>query len=65
MGWAKQQEDNLCSSKRYLKSDFKVGVTRARQTSPPHCVTRPRSLYRESNMALRVFDPLPSASSLI
>ena len=27
MDWAKQQEDNLLASKRYLKSDFKVGVT--------------------------------------
>ena len=31
MGWAKQQENNLRASKQYLKSDFKVGVTRARQ----------------------------------
>ena len=31
MGWAKQQENNPCASKRYLKSDFKVGVTRVRQ----------------------------------
>ena len=30
MRWAKQQENNLRASKRYLKSDFKVGVTRAR-----------------------------------
>lgn len=29
MGWAKQQENNLRASKRYLKSDFKVRVTRA------------------------------------
>ena len=35
MGWAKQQENNLRASKRYLKSDFKVGVTRARQIPPP------------------------------
>ena len=26
MGWAKKQENNLRASKRYLKSDFKVGV---------------------------------------
>ena len=31
IGWAKQQENNLCASKRYLKSDFKVGVTRVKQ----------------------------------
>ena len=31
MGWAKQQENNLRASKQYLKSDLKVGVTRARQ----------------------------------
>jgi len=30
MGWVKQQENNLCVSKRYLKSDFKVSVTRTR-----------------------------------
>ena len=30
MGWAKQQENNLRGSKRYLKSNVKVGVTRAR-----------------------------------
>ena len=30
-GWAKQQENNLRASKQYLKSDFKVGVTRARK----------------------------------
>lgn len=31
IGWAKQQENNLRASKRYLKSDFKVGVTYVRQ----------------------------------
>ena len=31
MGWAKQQENNLRASKRYLQSDFEVGVIRARQ----------------------------------
>ena len=31
IGWAKQQENNLHASKRYLKSDFKVGVTRVKQ----------------------------------
>ena len=39
------------ASKRYLKSDFKVGVTRARQIPPPCYVTRPRSLSCASNMA--------------
>ena len=31
IGWARQQENNLRASKRYLKSDFKVGVTCVRQ----------------------------------
>ena len=31
IGWAKQQGNNLRASKRYLKSDFKVGVARIRQ----------------------------------
>ena len=51
MGWAKQQENNLRASKRYLKSDFKVSVTRARQIPPPRYVTRPRSLSCAFNMA--------------
>ena len=51
MGWQKQQENNLRASKRYLKSDFKVGVTRARQIPPPCYVTCPRSLSCASNMA--------------
>ena len=74
MGWAKQQENNLRASKRYLKSDFKVGVTPARQIPPPRYVTRPRSLSCASNMASAITHsgffalkkhPLPLASSLI
>ena len=74
MGWAKQQENNLRASKRYLKSDFKVGVTPARQIPPPRYVTRPRSLSCASNMASAIthseFSALkkhsvPTASSLI
>lgn len=72
MGWVKQQENNLCASKRYLKSDFKVGVTLARQIPPPLYVTRPRSLSCAFNMASVITPvfcvkktPLPSASSLI
>ena len=43
MGWAKQQEDNLRASKRYLKSDFKVGVTLhlALSLPPDLCLVRP------------------------
>ena len=43
MGWAKQQEDNLRASKRYLKSDFKVGVTLnlALSLAPDLCLVRP------------------------
>ena len=43
MGWAKQQEDNLRASKRYLKSDFKVGVTLhlALPLAPDLCLVRP------------------------
>ena len=37
IGWAKQQENNLRASKRYLKSDFKVGVTCVRQI--PLCLS--------------------------
>ena len=74
MGWAKQQENNLRASKRYLKSDFKVGVTRSRQIPPPRYVTRPRPFSCASNMASAITHssffaskkhPLPPASSLI
>ena len=43
MGWAKQQEDNLRASKRYLKRDFKVGVTLhlALPLAPDLCLVRP------------------------
>ena len=51
MGWAKQQENNLRASKRYLKGAFKVGVTRAGQIPPPLYVTHPRSLSFPFNMA--------------
>lgn len=74
MGWAKQQENNLRASKQYLKSDFKVGVTLARQIPPLRYVTLPRSLSCASNMAFGITHswfsalkkhPLPPASSLI
>ena len=74
MGWAKQQENNVRASKRYLKSDFKVGVTPARQIPPRRYVTRPRSLSCASNMASAITHsgfialkehPLPLARSLI
>ena len=51
MGWAKQQENNLRASKRYLKSNLKVGVAGARQISPSRYVTRPSSLSCASNVA--------------
>ena len=51
MGWAKQQKNNLHERKRYLKSGFNVGVTRARHISPTRYVTRPCSLSCASNMA--------------
>ena len=72
MGWAKQQENNLRASKRYLKSDFKVGVTRA--TPTPLYVTRPKSLSCVFNMASMVIHyqlsalkkhPLTPASNFI
>ena len=72
MGWAKKEENNPRASKRYLKSDFKVGVARARQIPPPRHVTRPRSLSCASNMASTITHsgffalkkhPLPLASS--
>lgn len=52
MGWAKQQENHLRASKRCLNSDFKVGVTCARQIGPiPLYVTRPKSM---SSMAFNM-----------
>ena len=42
MGWAKQQENNLRASKRYLKRDFKVGVARVRQMPPPRYFNSPQ-----------------------
>ena len=72
MGWARQQENNLRASKRYLKSDFKVGVTRA--TPTPLYVTRPKSLSCVFNMASMVIHyqlsalkkhPLTPASNFI
>ena len=76
MGWAKQQENNLRVSKRYLKSDFKVGVTRARRIplylsmslAPNLCLVR--SIYMASAVTHSQFSalkkhPLPAASSLI
>ncbi|CAH3044080.1 unnamed protein product [Pocillopora meandrina] len=36
MGWVKQQETNLRKSKRYLKSDYKVHVSKS-SSVPDHC----------------------------
>ena len=49
IGWAKQQEDNLRASKRYLKSDFKVGVTLRLALS-----LAPDLFFRASNMAYAI-----------
>ena len=73
MGWAKQQENNLRVSKRYLKSDFKVGARYA-DTPIPLYVSRPKSLSCAFNMASAVTHsqfsalkkhPLPPATNLI
>ena len=61
MGWAKQQENNLRASKRYLKSDFKVGVTPTGQIPPPLYVTRPGSFSCVFNMASAITHSVFSA----
>ena len=74
IGWAKQQENNLRASKQYLKSDFKVGVTRVKQIplyfsmslAPNLCLVRSIWCLRSHTLfsALKKH-PLPPASNLI
>ena len=76
MGWAKQQENHLRASKRCLNSDFKVGVTCARQIrqylsmslGPNQCLQW-RSIWHLRSHApsfpCEVKHPLPAANNLI